>query len=258
MFGNPLIAFALQAALLEGERMPLAYSALALAAVYALLAAVLIRRERMRLLGESFAVLAVGFATLAVPLALSARSTACTFALEGAALVWLGFRQQRRLPRWSGIALQILAAGAFLASLAFAGGNVDTIAIANGGCISAVLIAGAALTSAWLYAHNGANAQFASLLYFWGLAWWIGAGLREIDRFVPVHLQVQALLGFVALTLWPRRTRVEPRATPRARMDCGHRLAAASRSYSCLRARTRARSRDGASRLSRHTRSRAS
>ena len=201
VFGNPLIAFALQAALLEGERMPLAYSALALAAVYALLAAVLIRRERMRLLGESFAVLAVGFATLAVPLALSARSTACTFALEGAALVWLGFRQQRRLPRWSGIALQILSAGAFLASLAFAGGNVDTIAIANGGCISAVLIAGAAFTSAWLYAHNGANAQFASLLYFWGLAWWIGAGLREIDRFVPVHLQVQALLGFVALTL---------------------------------------------------------
>ncbi len=93
VFGNPLVAFALQAALLEGARLPLAYSALALAAIYALLAWRLLPRERLRVLGESFAVLAVGFATLAVPLALSARSTACTFALEGAALVWLGLRQ---------------------------------------------------------------------------------------------------------------------------------------------------------------------
>ena len=200
VFGNPLIAFALQAALLEGERMPLAYSALALAAVYALLGALLIRRERMRVLGESFAVLAVGFATLAIPLALSARSTACTFALEGAALVWLGFRQQRRLPRWSGLALQALAAGAFVASLTFDAGVADSIAIANGGCISAVLIAGAAFISAWLYVQNGANAQFATLLYLWGLAWWLGAGLREIDRFVPNRMHPQALLAFAALT----------------------------------------------------------
>ena len=59
------------------------------------------------------------------------------------------------------------------------------IAIANGGCISAVLIAAAAFASAALYAQNGANAQIAILLYLWGLAWWTGAGLREIDRFVP-------------------------------------------------------------------------
>jgi uncharacterized membrane protein len=200
VFGNPLIAFALQAALLDGDRMPLAYCALALAAVYALLAWMLIRRASLRTLGESFAVLAVGFATLAVPLALSARSTACTFALEGAALVWLGFRQQRRLPRWSGLALQTLAAGAFLFSLLFDAGSADTIAIANGGCISAVLIAAAALISAALYANNGANAQMAMLLYLWGLAWWIGAGLREIDRFVPAPFEPQALLAFATLT----------------------------------------------------------
>jgi uncharacterized membrane protein len=200
VFGNPLIAFALQAGLLDGDRMPLAYCALALAAVYALLAWPLIRRAAMKTLGESFAVLAVGFATLAVPLALSARSTACTFALEGAALVWLGFRQQRRLPRWSGLALQALAAGAFLVSLVFDAGTGDTIAIANGGCISAVLIAAAALVSAALYASNGANAQIAILLYLWGLAWWIGAGLREIDRFVPAHFQPEALLAFATLS----------------------------------------------------------
>jgi len=145
VFGNPLAAFALQAALLEGERMPLAYSALALAALYAMLAAW--QMPRRRVLGESFAVLATGFATLAVPLALSARSTACTFALEGAALVWLGLREQRRLPRVAGLALQALAAFAFAWALVDGAASNEALAIANGTCIGALLIALAAFVS---------------------------------------------------------------------------------------------------------------
>ncbi len=198
VFGNPLVAFALQAALLDGARMPLAYSALALAAVYVLLAWRLMPRSRV--LGESFAVLGVGFATLAVPLALSARVTASTFALEGAALVWLGLRQQRLLPRISGLALQALAALAFAFALALVSDHGTAIPIANGICISALLIAAAAFISAALYRRDGARPQLALLLYLWGLAWWLGAGLREIDHFVPYQLQAQALLGFVALT----------------------------------------------------------
>ncbi len=198
VFGNPLVAFALQAALLDGARMPLAYSALALAAIYVLLAWRLIPRARV--LGESFAVLAVGFATLAVPLALSARVTACTFALEGAALVWLGLRQHRLLPRISGLALQAIAACAFVLALAFGGDDTVAMPIANSVCISALLIAGAAFISAWLYHRDGMRRPLALLLYLWGLAWWLGAGLREIDHFVPDDSQAQALLGFAALT----------------------------------------------------------
>ncbi len=213
----------------------------------------------MRTLGESFAVLAVGFATLAVPLALSARSTACTFALEGAALVWLGFRQQRRLPRWSGLALQALAAGAFLLALIFDSGAADTIAIANGSCISAVLIAAAAFVSAMLYAKHGANRQIAMLLYLWGLAWWIGAGLREIDRFVPVRFEPQALLAFAALSAglaggawrWLRQggARMDGRDRARARRRARVRV---------CRCAARVRSWAGASRLSRRMRRSAS
>jgi uncharacterized membrane protein len=155
---------------------------------------------RLRLLGESHAVLAAGFATLAVPLALSARVTACTFALEGAALIWLGLRGQRLLPRISGLALQALAAVAFAIAAAFSPAPADTMPIANGACIGALLIAAAALLSAWLYRRDGARPQLALLLYLWGLAWWLGAGLREIERFVPAHLQAHALLGLTALT----------------------------------------------------------
>lgn len=198
VFGNPLIAFALQAALLDGARMPLAYSALALAAIYALFARRLIARARV--LGESFAVLGVGFATLAVPLALSARVTACTFALEGAALVWLGLRQQRRLPQISGFALQALAACAFALALAFGSGHAADLPIANGMCISALLVAGAAFISAWLYHRHAVRPALALWLYLWGLAWWIGAGAREIDQFVPYALHAHAVLGLTAVT----------------------------------------------------------
>jgi len=200
VFGNPLVAFALQAALLEGERMPLAYSALAAAAVYAVLAWLLLPRARLRVLGEAFAVLAVGFATLAVPLALSARSTACTFALEGAALVWLGLRQRQWLPQIAGIVLQALAAGAFLFALIDVGRSGDSMAIANGGFISAVLIAAAAFVSAWLLLRAQAPVPHTLPLYLWGLAWWLGAGLREIDRFVAADRRAPAVLGFVALS----------------------------------------------------------
>jgi uncharacterized membrane protein len=199
VFGNPLVAFALQAALLDGERMPLAWSALALALAYLVLAAAMMSRRRV--LGESFAVLAVGFATLAVPLALSARSTACTFALEGAALVWLGLREQRRLPRISGLALQGLAALAFAWALADGAAAGETIAIANGTCIGALLIALAAFASAWLYHRcDDARRELAVLLYVWGLAWWIGAGLREINRFVAPSQRAAALLVLLATT----------------------------------------------------------
>src|SRR5690606_40832231 len=102
LFGTPLIAFSLQAALLDGERMPLAFCALALAAVYAALAWALRRRDGYAVLAQAHALLAVGFATLSVPLALSARATACVFALEGAALAWLGLKQQRLLPQLAG------------------------------------------------------------------------------------------------------------------------------------------------------------
>jgi uncharacterized membrane protein len=102
VFGMPLIAFALQAGLLDGERLPLALSALALAVTYLVLAWALLRR--VRLLGESFAVLAVGFATLAVPLAFSARVSGCVFARDEAPEVAVRRRYERTVQFYRGTA----------------------------------------------------------------------------------------------------------------------------------------------------------
>ncbi len=199
VFGNPLAAFVLQGALLEWERTPLAISALVLGIIYLLSAASLLRR--VRVLGESFAVLALGFSTLSVPLALSARSTGCIFALEGAALVWLGLRQQRRLPRWIGLFLQLLAAVAF--AIAFDWGHVENVtAIANGHFAGAMLICLGGLVCAWLYQRARTGHPLSNLLYLWGLCWWLGAWLVEIDRFVPENWVLAGILTLFALSAW--------------------------------------------------------
>lgn len=196
VFGNPLLGFGLQAGLLEGAAMPLAGSALALAALYGGLGWWLLRR--VRVLGEACVALAAVFATLAVPLALSAWATACVFALEGAALLWLGFRQQQRLQRWSGLALQGLAVLAYLYSLL--NGPPETQAVLNGSCLSALLLAAAGFASAWLFLRHGQAQAGSLLLYFWGLAWWCGGAWREIERFVPQRLHAPAALAFLVLT----------------------------------------------------------
>jgi uncharacterized membrane protein len=198
VFGMPLLAFPLQAALLHGDRMPLAFSALGAAAIYTVLAALELRRLGLRLLGQSHALLALGFATLAVPLALSARATACTWAIEGAALVWLGLRQQRKLPRWIGYGLQACAGLAFL--YGYDGAVTDDVAILNGEFFGAFLIALAGLVSARLLARADARAPLTVLLFLWGWAWWIAAFGHQIALFAPTALQSDWWLALIAVT----------------------------------------------------------
>lgn len=204
VFGTPLIAFALQVALLERARMPLAFSAIGAAAIYIVLAFLELRRFGLRLLGESHALLAIGFATIAVPLALSAQATACTWALEGAGLVWLGLRQQRRIPRWIGYALQLFAGGAF--AWHFRGAPGETILL-NGEFLGALLIALAGLVSARLLDRAQPRPAIASVLFFWGLLWWLFAFGNEIERdesatrYVAWWLVLFAATGLIAAEL---------------------------------------------------------
>jgi uncharacterized membrane protein len=203
VFGTPLIVFSLQAALLaptdESPRMPLALCALGLGALYAVLARMFIHRERYAALGASYALLAVGFATLAVPLALSARATASVFALEGAALAWLGLRQRRWLPQLTGAGLQIAAAAAlFIGAAQY---WPDEQAIANPTFMGALLIGLAGYASAWAYRREE-KSQVAALYYLWGLLWWCGNAINEIEAFIAPATRADALLAFAALTGW--------------------------------------------------------
>ncbi len=201
VFGTPLIAFGLQTALVRDMEFGAAWSAFALAAFYLSLATVLYARKQQTLvlLVESFLALGVGFATLAVPLAFDGRLTSAVWAVEGAAIVWTGVRQQRLLARVFGLLLQFAAGIAFLAGHAPAGATP----VLNSAYLGAVMVSAAGLfCSHYVQRHaervTAAEVQAARVLFMWGVLWWFGAGLLEIDRHAPAAWERHARLLFFA------------------------------------------------------------
>lgn len=208
LFGTPLLAFGLQAAMLYPQPMELAFSAMAVALLYMVLAYGLIRRYP--LLGQGFGVLAFGFATLAIPLAFSARATSTVWALEGAALVWLGLRQQRFLPQLTGIILNGLAALAWLIHVVDGGWRAgpDEWIVLNGHALSVLLLAISAYAISWLFERAGKNRWLVWPGFVVGTFWWFWAGFREIEQNVSPALlhqttvfNVAGWVGFAAVTL---------------------------------------------------------
>jgi uncharacterized membrane protein len=209
VFGTPLVAAALQSAMVRDMPFGMALSALAVSAVYLVCARVLFARqgEPIRLLAESFLGLGVIFATLAIPLALDARWTSASWALEGAAMLWAGVRQRRWQVRAFGILLQLGAGVAFGRGIMLwaSTGTVAAIPILNSNFVGATLVGLAGLYSAWILWRERATVsqveQVASALFFgWGCLWWLAAGWREIERWVPREIQPAAIVGFLTLT----------------------------------------------------------
>lgn len=205
VFGVPIVGFALQVGLVHDSRSEMAISALALGLFYALLARSLWARsaDGLRMLVEAFLAMAVVFGTLAIPLALDGRWTAAAWALEGAALVWVGVRQQRLLARLFGLVLQGLAGLSFASALTWVAPGAWPIA--NGLFLGCLLISFAAVFSAYYLQRHTTQlrAYETSLLlpvFVWGVAWWLGAGWREIDHFVAHTYQLHALLLFLTLS----------------------------------------------------------
>jgi uncharacterized membrane protein len=204
VFGLPIVAFGLQSAMLHDRLLVLAFSAVGVSALYLLLAWLLHRGRGAdrRVLIEAFIALGVAFLTLAVPLALDGRWNAATWALEGSALIWIGCRQQRVLPRLSG-ALLTLAAGCVLAPL-FDSGRGHVL-LAWGDYLGLLAVSGASIFSArTLHTHRtklaGYEYSLASVLFIWGLLWWLLGGASEITQYVRTDLVAAADLSFFALT----------------------------------------------------------
>jgi uncharacterized membrane protein len=186
VFGLPLATFAIHGSMIERFEYGLAWSALGFGLFYLALAGVLhrTRRENFGLLAEAFAALGVIFGSLAVPLAFDHHTTAATWAVEGAGLLWIGVRQQRWLARAFGLLLQLLGGGAFLLGL----NDASTIPPGlNSLTIGTTLLAISGLLSGlWLYRNRATSRSWeigcdisATL---WGVAWWFYGSFGEIQR----------------------------------------------------------------------------
>jgi uncharacterized membrane protein len=225
IFGVPIVAFGLQAALVRDFEYAAAFSSLALGALYLALGWWMARRNAgqtqvSRWLAECFAALGLGFVTLAVPLAMDARWTSAVWAVEGAAVFWMGRRQERWLARAAGLLLQALAGAAFLDSQT--GHVTSQWPLANPGFIGGTMLAAAALGIAWWSrdlpdAQDGMAGAFAKIEHslspwlFWvGFLWWqfalnteiirtttdaSGAVTAVFDPAAHLHLQMLAWVG---------------------------------------------------------------
>ncbi len=201
VFGVPLAAAVLQSALVRDTDYGMAWSALAFGSFYVTLATALLRRrpESTRDLGESFLGTGIVFSTLAVPFAFENLVTSAFWALEGAAMVWIGARQRRLLPRVSGCGLQFLAGVLFLVDPGPAGAR----AVWNAQFLGGVIVALAGLATA-LHLHRRRDRlrdeerPLHGAFFAWGLGWWLVSGLHQVGRHADTDA---AVLGWALVFL---------------------------------------------------------
>jgi len=188
VFGTPIICFALQAGLLRDTEYGLAISAVIAALFYTVGSVSLYRNQgpQVRMLVESYLALAAVFFIVAVPLAFDARWTSAAWALQGAALVWVGGRQARKLAALSGSVLIIFSGAAFALD---GWPSHEGIPVLNANMLGGVLISLSALFSSRRLDGPGGKALgrgfpiLSFLLFAWGVLWWFGSGYAEIEEY---------------------------------------------------------------------------
>ncbi len=214
VFGTPLVAFGLQWLLLHDAPRLAALAALVLAGWYVGLARWLWLRkartdEALRPLVEALLAIGVGFLIVMVPLAVDGVWVQATWALQGAALVWVGVRQCRLLATLTGFMLQ-LATGAYAffgqsvllgtlgglyagSELALLMANVEArqalFEAASGRAMVGILIGLAGLFSAWIVRRRRAEWEVVEavewLALFWGLGWLLLTLFLELRLSLP-------------------------------------------------------------------------
>jgi uncharacterized membrane protein len=200
VFGVPLVGFALQAGLVRDERYGVAWSAFGVAAVYAMSFVALRKRAEpgLRLLSRTFLVLAVIFGTIAIPFAADPRWTSAWWALEAAGVYWIGCEQRHGLARAFALLLQFAAAVAFV----LGGLPEGETMFLNASFLGTTLIALAGLATAFVADRgrdriSAAERSLVPLVFWWGIAWWMGGGVVEIFRQMPQGEEANAMLAWV-------------------------------------------------------------
>ncbi|WP_234407670.1 DUF2339 domain-containing protein [Pseudomonas bohemica] len=211
LFGTPIAGFGLQYAIVQHIEFGAAFSALVLGLLYMGIARILAghapagTRNRALLLVETCLSLGVVFATLAIPLGLSAQWTTVAWAVEGAAVFWLGMRQNRLLARFFGLLLQLGAGVAFLGIV----GRWYAPGVDHGDFWTPLIIALAGWVSAFTVERIGtlrlafSERVLQPSLLIWGALWW-SVALCVGTHYVPNAREVSTLLllGAVSVGLW--------------------------------------------------------
>jgi uncharacterized membrane protein len=204
VFGMPLVVFSLQVGLVKDIEYGLAFSALAMGLVYTGLATALWRRrdDGLGALVEAFLALGVVFGSLAIPLALSGSWTAVAWSIEGAGLVWVGLRQHRLLARSFGLLLQVGSGAMFVLG---GHGAWDNTLLFNSRLLGGMMLGATGLFSAFFLERHRQRLRrwerpLSAVSMAWGLLWWFGTGLAEIDRRMSRRHELSASLAYIGVS----------------------------------------------------------
>jgi uncharacterized membrane protein len=202
LFGLPTITFALQYGLVRDTAFGTALSSLALAAFYVVLATWMKKRPELGITFDASLAIAVIFLTQVIPFALDARSTAGAWTLEGAGLVWVGFRQGRGLPRAFGYLLHFIAGLSMLLAHDRYG---DPSMVFNAYLFNGLMAAAAAIASAYFIYRSKRIAGLADgeetaepLLIALATLWLASTAALEIATFVAWPFALAATLTTVS------------------------------------------------------------
>ncbi|MBY0238482.1 MAG: DUF2339 domain-containing protein [Burkholderiaceae bacterium] len=211
VFGAPLAAMGLQYGLVRDIPFGMAYSALALGALYLVLAIFVKRRmgPHCRLLGEAFMALGIVSATLAIPYGVDDRWMSAAWALEAAGVIWTGLRQRRTLAWCFGLLVQLASWLSFLRALS----RMDEATIAASHmAIGFVMLALAAFFIALQLRSAdadtlkpfsaGTGKGLAELLLPVAAAWLLAGAWLEVivqtDGYAELNLMVGGAIGVAA------------------------------------------------------------
>jgi uncharacterized membrane protein len=209
LFGTPIAAATAQNWLVErmsyGEPV-LAWSAVGAGVYYSVLAAALFFRKAPEPLRIAHSAIAIGFYTVAIPLAFGAPVTSAFWAIEGLALAWFGMSQRRGFPYAAGLVLQLTAGVYFLTEWK----GVRVTPVFNAFYVGSIVIVICGAWTAWLSKRTAGadwlgreNAKaFPSIAGAWALAWWLAANFSEIARFAPRAHEAALYLGVLIATAW--------------------------------------------------------
>ena len=201
VFGLPLVAFALQASMVDVYAYGVFASAAAVGTLYLALSFWLLRSEKMRMLGEAFRAIGIVFYTAAVPYALDDDLTGALWALEASAIIWISLKYKKVYGVLFGVALEFAAMGLYVLST-FA--RPAETAFVNGIFAGDVVLIAAALFTSyrfWVHRDGGKATMTETFSYLFlgsALVLWLAAGVIEAGR--TDFLAGNVLLIYAALS----------------------------------------------------------
>lgn len=205
IFGVPVATFTLQIGLVNDLPYGIAYSAFILSGFYFGLAYLIYiaRSSSLRVLASAFAMIAVIFATIAIPLTFTGSWAAIDWALEGIVILWIGIQQSRWFARLAAALLQFASGILFFLNMP---SDVSPQLFLNGFYLGGTFIALSGLICAYLWYRSAAKCQLwdmtlAKWVFLWGCLWWYCTGLSELQKVVTIAAPTVALMFFAGSSI---------------------------------------------------------